>query len=71
MSTKLTSNVRRLRRKYTRLVNFGKHGHSAFLQIDHQGFEVVSGTTKKRAKWFQDMLASSLDRLIRNEGGKQ
>lgn len=55
--------VRRLRRRYTRVVKRGDVW-ACFLQIDHQGFCVVDDTDKKRADWYSLQLAKALARMI-------
>ena len=52
-----------VRTKYTRVSKvFGKW--SAYIQIDHQGFCIIEGTTKKRANWIADMAAIAIKRLL-------
>lgn len=55
--------VRRLRRRYTRVVKMGDRWNT-YLQIDHQGFCVVEQTTRSRAQWFGKMLAGALARML-------
>ena len=57
--------VRRIRRRYVRVVKMGSQWNT-YLQVDHQGFAVVEQTTKRRAMWFGDMLAVALDRLMKS-----
>jgi hypothetical protein len=60
--------LKRVKKRYVRVVKIGDKWNT-YLQIDHQGFCVVEQTTKRRAKWFADMLAIALQRLIHKEGG--
>lgn len=55
--------VRRLRRRYTRVVKSGGVW-ACFLQVDHQGFCVVDDTDKKRADWYSLQLAKALARMV-------
>ena len=55
--------VRRLRRRYTRVVKRGD-AWACFLQVDHQGFCVVDDTENKRANWYAIQLAKALARMI-------
>lgn len=64
---KLTERQKELRKKYTRITQIGGE-YVAYLQIDHQGFNVTYDTTnKKHAEWSRDMLAIALDRMISSE----
>jgi hypothetical protein len=57
-----TDVIKTLKKKYVITTKIG-HKWNTYLQIDHQGFCVVEQTTKKRANWFGDMLASALSRI--------
>jgi len=51
------------KKKYTRITKiFDKW--ELYFEIDHQGFCIHSGKTKKELKWTQDMLAIALARMI-------
>lgn len=52
-----------IRRRYVRTAKMGDKWNT-YLQIDGQGFCVVDQTTEKRAKWFGNMLAAALQKLI-------
>lgn len=39
-------------------------GWNCYLQIDHQSFCIIENTTKKRAKWYGEMLSKALERMI-------
>lgn len=56
----------RLRRRYTRILKVGSRWNT-YLKIDDQSFYVVEQTSRARARWFADMLAIALERLIRKE----
>ena len=52
-----------IEKRYTRVVKIaGKW--NCYLQIDHQGFCVLEGRTKKEANWYAKMLAIALERLV-------
>ena len=53
---------KQIRKRYVRVVNYGDVWVT-YLQIDHQGFEVVRDTTKARASWFAKMLSIALARM--------
>jgi hypothetical protein len=60
----VTKREREVMKKYTRV---GGTGYKPlFLSIDHQEFEIV---TTRRVKWFREMLAKALTRMIENEKG--
>ena len=59
----------RLRRRYTRIVK-QPDGFAAFVQIEHQGFCVVEGTSRRRANWFRSQVSIALARLVQLEGKK-
>lgn len=64
---KLTKRQKELREKYTRIAKYDDE-YAAYLQIDHQGFNVTYETTnKKHAEWSRDMLAIAIERLLENE----
>ena len=64
--SKLTDRQKDLKKKYTRACMVDSKW-AVFMQIDHQGFSVVSDTTRGRANWHRNMLAIALDRLIKTE----
>ena len=55
--------TKEIRKRYTRVVKVGGEW-VAFLQIDHQGFAVCELTSRRRARWYADMLAIALERMI-------
>jgi hypothetical protein len=57
-----TDVIKTLKKKYVIVTKIGDKWNT-YLQIDHQGFCVVEQTTKKRANWFGDMLATALSRI--------
>lgn len=58
----MTDVIKTLKEKYVIVTKIGDKWNT-YLQIDHQGFCVVEQTTKKRANWFGDRLASALSRV--------
>jgi hypothetical protein len=55
-----------LRKRYVRVVKMGEEW-CTYLQIDHQGFCVVSETSKRRAEWYGRMLGIALARMVERE----
>lgn len=58
--------LKQIRTRYTRVIKIGK-GWSTYLEIDHQGFQIngdCEPTTRKRARWYADMLAFALKRFL-------
>jgi hypothetical protein len=53
------------KKKYTRVTRMGDTW-CLYLEIDHQGFRIDSGETKREAQWMQKMLAIALARMIDN-----
>ena len=60
----MTLRERNIRKKYTRIAKIAGE-NVLFLSIDHQefGIEITPG----KVKWFQEMLAIALTRMIENE----
>lgn len=54
-----------IRKRYVLITEiFG--GWNTYLQIDHQGFCIFQGTSKRRAAWFARQLTVALDRMLEN-----
>jgi hypothetical protein len=60
----MTLRERNIRKKYTRIRKFPNGETALFLCIDQQEFEIISGGNQR---WFRDMLAIALTRMIENE----
>ena len=60
----MTLRERNIRKKYTRIGKIAGE-NVLFLSIDHQEFEIE--ITPGKVKWFQEMLAIALTRMIENE----
>ena len=61
-----TKQISRLKKQYIRVIKMGDK-YNCYLQIDHQGFNIVEETSKQRANWYAKMLAIALDRMISKE----
>jgi len=59
----LAANIRRIRKRYVRVAKMGDFW-ATYLQVDHQGFEIVSRKSKTNALWFGRMLSIALSRMI-------
>ena len=64
----MTPLEREIRRKYTRVSKICDE-NVLFLSIDHQEFKVE--ITPRKVKWFRDMLAKALTRMIEKEARRR
>lgn len=63
---KQNSNVNKIRRKYVKVKKMGNKWNT-YLEVGNQGFTVVENTTLRRARWFGEMLAIALEKMIEME----